>query len=236
MVGVLFCIGLSNVIGVLIPFQFGAMTEALLDSGKGHNLWIAIALYLFLWILNTSWVILGVQKWLWQPIPQYSMRKLYNTTFGHVMGLSPAYHDNKSSPGLLINLKNSRSIIDLGDQLLINLITEIGQLFVSLVYLNYLFGPYMAVTCAFVMVGYSFLTVKIVAKVDKHRQNYLDTSRAEGEAAAVAVSGWQNVVVSIISCLFDLLPPLYKKPCFVHFMPLLQDEANYHLVFQSASI
>ncbi|RKF56427.1 Heavy metal tolerance protein [Erysiphe neolycopersici] len=110
---VIFCLVGSSILNVLVPRQMGAMIDSLTRYAQGdhtYNIWLPSIIYIALRFANGSSGISLLQKWLWNPIEQYSYGALTTASHSHMMNLSSDFHDSKITSDLIQAIFGGRSI------------------------------------------------------------------------------------------------------------------------------
>ncbi|KAK6543965.1 hypothetical protein TWF694_000683 [Orbilia ellipsospora] len=195
----LICVTLvgQSVLNVLVPRQFGLVTDSLLKAthvdDKASSPWVQVSLFIVFKLLQSNAGLFAVKDYLWIPVQQYSYRMITTSAYNHILSLSYDFHCDKRSGELFASISNARSINFFIDMMLFSFIPMLADLLIAFVYLYFLFGPYMALLVAFVTVSFLWSTSKMANYSQCTRRDFLKASRKEGDTMWETVSNWQNI-------------------------------------------
>jgi len=113
------------------------------------------------------------------------------------MGLSSDFHDNKTTSELSQAINGGRSVTQLVEMVLFQVIPMFIDLTVAFSYLSYLFGPYMGLILAVEATAYLYLTTKLYAMKAEKRRGYVSRYRKEWTTAHQSLDGWATASVSL---------------------------------------
>lgn len=190
MAGVFAIILAQRVLNVAVPILLGKITNDLtrLDGG----VWQDLAFYLVLsWISRA--VLSPLRQYIWYPVEQYSYYQMCTMAYSHIMGLSMDFHQDKSTGDTYGAISQGRSVNDLMESLLFEILPMVLDLGVAFGFLYHLFGPYMALNVAVVSTAYIWVSTRFNHARKQIRRAYRDASIAEGTVAWETLSGWITV-------------------------------------------
>ena len=208
MVGVGLCLLCIRVLNLLIPRQLGIIINALNDSHGKHILqsWLAplmttqgnapyaeVGLYLFFLWLKSSAGIRAVRNWLWLPVEQFAYKGITTAAYNHIMGLSSDFHDAKQSGELYKSIEQGKSVNELLETLLFDVLPMLVDLFVAFAYLYYLFGAYMTLIVGTTTVFYLWISTYFTAMQSNTRRRERDISRKEYQILYDSMGNWKTV-------------------------------------------
>lgn len=208
MVGVGLCLLCIRVVNLLIPRQLGIIINALSDSqGKpflhswlalltttsGHAPYLELGLFLFYFYLGSSAGISAVKSFLWLPVEQFAYKGITTAAYNHIMGLSSDFHDSKQSGELYKAIEQGKSVNELLETAMFDILPMLVDLFVTFAYLNYLFGAYMALIVATTTILYLWISTYFTAMQSDSRRRLRDTSRKEYQILYDSMGNWRTV-------------------------------------------
>ena len=190
--GVVLCLLAIRFLNVLAPRQLGITINSL-GKSRGRLPVSELLLYLFFDSLTASGIVSSIQGYLWLSVQQNAHKAIVTTTFDHIMGLSCTFHDNKKSGELYKSMGQGSAVLSLFDSAFFNTLPMLVDLGVACVYLSHLFGRYMALLVATIIITY-LSTLKYLAamQVDIKRQN-TEASRKEYQVMYDALGNWISV-------------------------------------------
>lgn len=193
--GVFGCLLFSNLMTLIIPIQFGIMGSALIGSADtSQGPWQAIGIYAALSMASSGSFIGALQDMLWLPIQIYAREMICTVSYKHVMNLSSDFHDSKSTSEIMHVLVQGRSIGDLLDTVLFQILPVFIDLFVASIYLYTLFGPYMVLIAFAQIVVYVCATSRMLNMILPLRRMFLKWLNKESVTRSEGLGGWQNAV------------------------------------------
>lgn len=98
------CLFGSNILHLLVPIQFGILTDSFIDTGKTSP-WTQFLIFAVLKLADSEAGISLLRGWLWLPVNYYSEETLGAATFSHVMRLSSDFHDDHSSINVVFDVR-----------------------------------------------------------------------------------------------------------------------------------
>ena len=123
-----------------------------------------------------------------------SARQAINTaSYNHIMGLSCEFHDSKQSGELYTAMQQGRSVIDLLELLIFNLIPMVVDLVVACAYLYYLFDTYMFLIVAAAMIMFLWMSTYLTTQQASLRRRNVRHSREEHQVMYDTMGGWKTV-------------------------------------------
>ncbi|KAJ6263331.1 Heavy metal tolerance protein [Drechslerella dactyloides] len=186
-----------SVLNLLVPRQFGLVTDSFLEATHGDGSrsapWVQVSLFIVFRLLQSNAGLLALKDYLWIPVEQYSYRMITTSAYNHILSLSYDFHCDKRSGELFASISNARSINLFIDMMLFSFVPMLVDLFIAFVYLYYLFGPYMALLVAFVTISFLWSTSKMALYNQTTRRDFIKASRKEGDTMWETVSNWQNI-------------------------------------------
>ncbi|KAF3924777.1 hypothetical protein ABW21_db0200577 [Orbilia brochopaga] len=187
----------QSVLNLLVPRQFGLVTDSFLEAIHGDGSksapWVQVSLFIMFRLLQSNAGLLAMKDYLWIPVEQYSYRMITTSAYNHILSLSYDFHCDKRSGELFASISNARSINLFIDMMLFSFVPMLVDLFIAFVYLYYLFGPYMALLVAFVTISFLWSTSKMATYNQSTRRDFIKASRKEGDTMWETVSNWQNI-------------------------------------------
>ncbi|KAI9724419.1 MAG: hypothetical protein M1812_000487 [Candelaria pacifica] len=186
------CLLLTRVLNVLVPRQLGIITNAL-AAGGAHGPWLDVFLFAIFSLLNSSAGVGGLKTYLWAPVEQYSYRALSTAAYNQIMELDSEFHNSKKTGDLFASIHQGRSVSELLESLLFEILPMLIDLIVACGYLYYLFDAYMALIIAVVSFTYIWTTVKLGARTSTIRRSYVEKLKKEWALMYDSVGSWQTV-------------------------------------------
>lgn len=114
------------------------------------------------------------------------------------MSLSSEFHDSKTSAEVSGALNQGRSVSDIVETVVLEVIPMLIDLTFAFAYLYWAFGPYMALITAFTAVTYLYTTTKLVAMRTPIRREHITKMRKEWTVGQQSLDGWRTASVSMI--------------------------------------
>ncbi|KAI9704233.1 MAG: hypothetical protein M1836_007094 [Candelina mexicana] len=186
------CLLLTRALNVLVPRQLGIVTNALADGGP-RGPWLEVLLFAIFTLLNSSAGVGGLKSYLWQPLEQYSYQAISTAAYNQIMELDSEFHNSKKTGDLFNSISQGRSVSDLLESLLFEILPMLIDLIVACGYLYHLFDAYMALLIAGVGFTYIWISVKLGARTTTIRRSYVDKARKEWGLMYDTVGAWQTV-------------------------------------------
>ncbi len=131
---------------------------------------------------------------------QYSYDAISTASHAHIMNLSSDFHDSKTSSDLSQAISGGRSVADLLETVLFQVIPMFIDLAVAFAYLLSLFGPYMGLLMAATVVCYLYTTTKLATLRADQRRNYVVIYRKEWNVGHQSLDSWNT------ASLFNMIP------------------------------
>lgn len=190
--GVVLCLLAIRFLNVLAPRQLGITINSL-GKSPGHLPVSELLLYLFFDSLTASGIVGSIQAYLWLSVEQNAHKAIVTTTFDHILGLSCNFHDDKKSGELYMSMAQGSAVLSLFDSAFFDTLPMLVDLGVACVFLSHLFGSYMALLVATIIITY-LSTLKYLAamQVDIKRQN-TEARRKEYQVMYDALGNWISV-------------------------------------------
>lgn len=179
---------------LLVPRQLGVIAEEL-AKGNGELPWRAVLIWMLLYFLDSPIGIANIRIFAKIPYDQFTYKSLGSNAFAHIMGLSMDFHNEKSSGELQQAIRQGRSLGDLLEFMLYEVLPIIIDLVVAIVYVSFLFDVYMTYILAFAGVGFICVGARTTTWTIKHRRTYNAKFREEGKVQNEAISNWLTVSV-----------------------------------------
>ncbi|OCK76658.1 hypothetical protein K432DRAFT_385263 [Lepidopterella palustris CBS 459.81] len=188
------CLVAERILNVVTPNQLGVIVDKLSDTaGSGYLPWKEVGLWIFYRWLSSRAALGALQNVLQLRISYWSYIKLTSVAFGHVMGLSMDFHDNKDSGELIKSVEQANALNSLIELVLFDTSPVIIDLFIALAYVTHLFDMYFAFVIIVVGVVYTIVTYKFTTWSAKMRRAYTEKSRNQTKILYESVSNWQTV-------------------------------------------
>lgn len=153
---------------------------------------------LYRW-LDSGSGITWIKSYLWMPVEQYSYRTITTEAYNHVMSLSSDFHANKKTGELWAAIGQGRSVSNLLNMLLFNLLPMLADMVIAFTYFLFFFNSYMALVVAVVCISYLWATARLSSMTNKVRRDINETSRHETQVMVETVGSWSTVSVSSTS-------------------------------------
>ncbi|POS87021.1 hypothetical protein EPUL_002063, partial [Erysiphe pulchra] len=192
---VIFCLVGSSILNVLVPRQMGAMIDSLTKYAQGdhtYNIWLPSIIYIALRFANGSSGISLLQKWLWNPIEQYSYGALTTASHSHMMNLSSDFHDSKITSDLIQAIFGGRSISLLLEAVFFQIVPMSIDLLLAIGYLASQFGPYMGLMLMITVVLYIYTSTKLHAYRARKRRNFINMFRKQINVGEESLDFWST--------------------------------------------
>ncbi len=109
------------------------------------------------------------------------------------MSLSCDFHDDKQSGDLYKSIEQGSSVNDLLETILFQALPALVDLVVACVYLYYLFGPYMLLTVAAMIIVFLWANTYYSAEQSEYQRRTTGIARKEAQIKYDAVGGWTTV-------------------------------------------
>ncbi|KAH8592410.1 hypothetical protein B0O99DRAFT_689564 [Bisporella sp. PMI_857] len=203
------CLLAGNALNVLVPRQMGNMVDSLdgyMRSQDGDpelpvpNIWIPALVYAGLLFISGEACIGWLRRWLWLPVEQYSYEALNTASHAHLMKLSSDFHDEKTSSDLTQAVSGGRSVANLLETVLFEVVPMFIDLAIAFAFLSWLFGPLMSMLLAVEAMVYFYTTTKLIARRAEKRRDYIAFFRKEWTVGQQSLDGWTT------ASLFNQIP------------------------------
>jgi ABC-type bacteriocin/lantibiotic exporter with double-glycine peptidase domain len=152
-------------------------------SGTFLYIWLPVVIYAALTFISSSACLGWIRKWLWLPVEQYGYEAISTAAHAHIMSLSSDFHDSKASSELTQAISGGRSVANLLDTVLFQIVPMLIDLAVAFGYLTYMFGPYMGLILGVEAIVYLYTTTKLIELNADARREYIKSFRKEWTVA-----------------------------------------------------
>lgn len=160
---------------------------------SGHVPWLEISLYILYSWLNSGAGIFALKNYFWLPVEQYAYKAISTASYNHVMNLSSDFHDSKRSGELYQTINLGHSVNNLLETILFQILPMLVDLAVAIAYLYYLFGAYMALIVAAVVVAYLWASTYFNARQISVRRGLIGNLHKEWQIMYDTMGSWQTV-------------------------------------------
>ncbi|KAI9675807.1 MAG: hypothetical protein M1829_003232 [Trizodia sp. TS-e1964] len=155
--------------------------------------WLEVGLYAFYrWLVSGSGVE-ALKSYLWNPIEQNSYRAISTAAYSHIMNLSSSFHNSKESGRVYQAIDRGRSVKNLLETILFQIIPMLVDLVVAFAYFYFLFDAYMALIVGIVTVVFLWATTKLNSREIKTRAKYITSINKEFYHMYNTIGNWQTV-------------------------------------------
>lgn len=190
-VGVGFCLITDRVLNILVPIQLGVITDKL--DQKEPLPWKEILVFMALRLLDSSGGIPALRAYLWLPLENHSYKMITTAAFNQIMDLSSDFHDNKSSGKVWQSVSRGISIRHVVRSLLFQIGPMIADLFLAVTVLHVIFGPYMGMITAAVIIFFLWSSGRILSKQKSKRREWISNIEKEHNILCESTTHWQTV-------------------------------------------
>lgn len=190
--GVGICLLVERFMGALVPLQLGIVIDTLSDR-RGYLPWKEIGLFVLLELLHSPAGISLLRNILWLPVDMYTRRAFATTAFNHLMDLSCDFHDNKKYGTIWQSIDRARSVMQLTELVLFELIPVVIDLVVALSILYWIFDVYISFIFCTVALVYLWSTNKVMAKRTLQQRDLSKKTREEFDVLCESTYCWQTV-------------------------------------------
>ncbi|PSN66864.1 hypothetical protein BS50DRAFT_634326 [Corynespora cassiicola Philippines] len=180
----------SNLLGPLLIGELINQVSQLRETGQLP--WKTIVLLIFIIKIPHDQILVPLRRRMNLHLYWWRYRQLFITSFAHVMSLSLDFHENKKNGEVLASIEQSKSMNDVMDSMVENLIPFVLDIFVAVTYLTYLFDVYFGLILTWSLVGYGVVTYKTTLWAAPQRRKWRNLSRAQLNICLEAISNWQN--------------------------------------------
>jgi len=159
----------------------------------GNVPWLEISLFILYSWLNSGAGVYALKNYFWLPVEQYAYKAISTASYNHVMNLSSESHDSKRSGELYQTINLGHSVNNLLETILFQIIPMLVDLAVAFAYLYYLFGVYMALVVAAVVLTYLWASTYFNARQITVRRGLIGNLHKEWQIMYDTVGSWQTV-------------------------------------------
>ncbi|KAH8695358.1 putative ABC transporter [Talaromyces proteolyticus] len=189
--GVGLCLLADRFINILLPIQLGAITDVLTSE---HVLpWRNIIFYTLLRLLDSGGGLWALRAYLWIPLENDSYKKIATAAFNQIMDLSSDFHDDKSSGKVWHAVTRGTTIRHMIRSLLFQIIPMITDLLLAVIVLHVMFGPYMGLITATVIMVFLWSSGRILALQKLRRKNWISIMEKEQNILCESTTNWKTV-------------------------------------------
>ena len=179
-------------LNVIVPLQFGAVVGALGQSATSNPL-AELTIYVLLSALDSDIGIRALRGILWVPVELNAYQSIECASYNHIMSLSSDFHDSKRSGELYTAMWQGRSVIDLLEKLLYELVPQLIDLFVACFFVYYLFDVYMVLIVTSTMVIYLWLSVLLTMIQTSVRRRNQFMARRKYHVMFETIGSWRTI-------------------------------------------
>ncbi|KKA21057.1 ATP-binding cassette transporter [Rasamsonia emersonii CBS 393.64] len=191
-IGVGLCLVMDRVLNVLVPLQLGVITDVL-SKGDGRPPWKEIMIFIGLRLLDSSGGVSAIRRYMWLPLENYSYQKITTAAFNQIMDLSSDFHDNKRSGSLWQSVGRGSSVRHIMRSVLFQIGPMLADLFLAVSVLYFLFGAYMGLITAAVIIVFLWSSGKILSKQKDKRRQWISDMEQEHNILCESTTNWQTV-------------------------------------------
>ena len=175
-----------------MPRQLGIVVNAL-SHGNANAPFLELGLYILFFWANSGAGVDALRSWLFIPVELSAGLAINTASYNHIMDLSCDFHDSKQSGELYTAMRQGRSVIDLLEMLLFNLLPTVVDLVAACAYLYYLFDTYMCLIIAATMIVFLWTSTYFTSKQACLRRRSVRYSREEFQVMYDTMGGWKTV-------------------------------------------
>ncbi|KAK5988541.1 Heavy metal tolerance protein [Cladobotryum mycophilum] len=188
----LVCIAIDRFLTLMIPYQYGVITEALTEAPTTGKLpWKQLLVWGLLQFPLSASVNL-VEAMATTRINQYAYAQLKDLAFSHVMNLSMDYHTSKSTGKVIKAVEQGTDLTMLIDTFLTSA-PLLVDLLVAITYLTSYFDISMGVIITVTAAARICSTVKTFQLTANLERDMSGKSRVENKVLYDAIGNWQTV-------------------------------------------
>lgn len=189
-VGVGLCLLAGRLFNILVPIQLGEITDAL---KTGHVFpWKNITYYALLRFLNSNGGVGALQTYMWLPLENESYEKIATTAFNKVMDLSCDFHVAKESGKVYDNVFRATGVHHVIQSLLFQIIPMVTDLCLAITILHVMFGPYMGLITAAMIVLFLWSSGRTLSSQREIRQEYIAARQKDVNILFESTTNWQT--------------------------------------------
>ena len=192
MISVGLCLVAVRVLNVLVPRQLGLLVNSL-GHANSVQPFMELSIFVGLSLLDSSIGIEALRAYLWLSVENQAYKSIDNASFNHIMSLSSDFHDSKQSGELYQAMHQGRSVIELLETMLYQLVPMSLDLVIACFYVYYLFDAYMVLIVTSTMVIYLWASAFLVAKQIPARRINLAAWRRAFQVLYDTMGGWKTV-------------------------------------------
>ncbi|KAL2257710.1 hypothetical protein VTK26DRAFT_9274 [Humicola hyalothermophila] len=187
-----FCLLAMNFINVLIPRQFGIITDSLAGEND-RNPWTEVMIFAGLKLVASEAGLSLLRQWLWIPVEYYSFDAISNAAYSHVLNLSSDFHDSKSSSDIMVAIQCGQSISNLLESICFRAVPMLIDMIVAFIYLSVNFGPYEGFITVATATVFIYTATRMIAALKSARRSEVSSWFKEQSVRQAGIQGWSTV-------------------------------------------
>ncbi|KAI7158500.1 putative ABC transporter [Hortaea werneckii] len=181
-------------LNILVPRALGNLTNELArTAGDGIVPWHQLGMWMLWSWLNSSVGISLIQSLAELPVQQFAFKSIGSTAFGHIMGLSMDFHNEKNSGELIRAIEQGQNLQGLLEFIAFQVGPMFLDLVISFVYVYTLFDVYMTLILLAIGLSYVWIGAKTTSWSIKQRRQFNTALRNESKVQNEAINNWQTV-------------------------------------------
>ena len=192
MVGVAICILANRALNILAPRQLGILTNAL-TTGSVQAPFVALTIYFLVDWLKSYAGIEGLRTRLWLPVETNADQALDTAFYNHITELSCDFHDQNRSGEIYVAMRQVRSIVQLLDVVLHQLLPLMMDLFLGCIYFYFLFDSYLVFIGIVVIVVYAWVSALFASRAKVLRRKFNATRCRKDQVLYDTMGSWRTV-------------------------------------------
>lgn len=181
-----------NFINVLIPRQFGIITDSLAGEND-RNPWTEVLIFAGLKLVASEAGLSLLRQWLWIPVEFYSFDAISTAAYSHVLNLSSDFHDSKSSSDIMMAIQCGQSISNLLESICFRAVPMLIDMVVAFIYLSVTFGPYEGFITVATASVFMYIATRMIAALKSARRNEVGAWYKEHYVRQAGIQGWSTV-------------------------------------------
>lgn len=150
-------------------------------------------IFIGLRLLDSSGGVSAIRRFMWLPLENYSYQKITTAAFNQIMDLSSDFHDNKRSGSLWQSVGRGSSVRHTVRSVLFQIGPMLADLFLAVSVLYFLFGAYMGLITAAVIIIFLWSSGKILSKQKDKRRQWISDMEQEHNILCESTTNWQTV-------------------------------------------
>ncbi|CAJ2514324.1 Uu.00g024430.m01.CDS01 [Anthostomella pinea] len=187
------CLLAENTVNFLQPRQYGAVIDSL-NGASAKDPWVQVAVFTGLQLLSSDAGIPLVRQFLWKPLKCYSEEALTVAAYSHIMNLSLAFHNSKSSSDLNMALLNAGTVSGLLEVVCFRTLPALVDLVVAFTYLLIKFGPYEGFIIVVTVAAFVQTTSRSISVLREQRRGLVESHLKESSIRQSGITGWETIV------------------------------------------